>query len=157
MAGGEGLKEALTISDGFRRVQINIHGGLFLSENVESAGAAIQAFIDKSTANTIILQHRSDWNIIVPMIHDRLEYLFDRSEGSGMVDFRSWPDPSAEGRWGYSGGIGPENIGVAMRFAGRHKDARLWFDMESQVRTDGWLDLGKVLTVCDAAFSKYNG
>ena len=150
MAGGKGLEEALRISEGFSRVQINLPPH-FTTENLDVACSMIPRFIDASEAQTVILQHRSGWDKI-PLIHPRLEYLFDQSGGSGKVNFESWPIPPVLGRWGYAGGIGPGNIGEAMRFNRRHEDRSLWFDMESQVRTAGWLDINKVLQVCQIAF-----
>ena len=155
MAGGEGLEEALAVSDGFGRVQINLHGDAFYSKAIDAASSAVATFIDRSKAHSVILQHRSSWHLC-PMTHDRLEYLYDRSEGSGLVDFRSWPVPPARGRWGYAGGIGPRNIGEAIKFNRRYEDRSLWFDMESQVRTNGWFDLKKVLAVCEIAFKRPN-
>ena len=82
-----------------------------------------------------------------------IEYLFDLSEGAGVEGFERWPEPPEGRRAGYAGGLGPHNILRALEFAGRYPEARIWFDMERNVRTPEYLfDLEKVREVCQAAF-----
>ena len=85
----------------------------------------------------------------MPVLHEKVEYLFDVSEGRGMESFEHWPVPSADfARTGYAGGLGPHNIERAVAFAQFHDEHVLWFDMEGRIRTDGWLNTDTVEAVC---------
>ena len=61
-----------------------------------------------------------------------------------------WPERPADGRrYGYAGGIRIENALEAFAFTQRHGEAcRTWLDMETHIRTDDYLDLGKVERIC---------
>ena len=145
--------------DGFDRVQVNLHPDSFtpgITPNQLLSGVKrISQFAESITPDRVILQQRASW-ASVPTIHQKIEYLYDRSEGGGIDGIDDWPRPSPElPRMGYSGGIGPDTIGRAMAFVDKHKDARLWLDMEGRIRThEGFLDMGAVEAVCEAAFHK---
>ena len=145
--------DALSIAEGFGRVQINLHGDHITPRTIAAPPDAIRHFADTVRTERVILQHRADWDSI-PLDHPRVEYLFDLSEGSGQESFTAWPEPPVSRRVGYAGGIGPHNISTAMDFVDLHPRAHIWLDMESQVRTPAWwLDLQKVRAVCRAAFA----
>ena len=157
---GASFADVLRLCKGFGRVQVNLPSGYWNRphSSVHNPWNNLQDFADWVTCNKVILQHREAWNTI-PVRHLKVEYLFDRSGGRGVADFGSWlsvpdlslynPIPPGGRWWGYSGGLGPDNIHTAMEFVHRQVDqSRVWLDMESGVRTGGWLDLDKVEQVC---------
>ena len=92
---------------------------------------------------TAILQHRGPF-VTAPFQHPKVEYLFDRSGGRGVRSISSWPAPLPNRRCGYSGGLGPKTILDAVPFLRSYEDYRIWIDMESGIRENGWLDIHKV-------------
>ena len=137
---------------GFGRVQVNLHGDWFDPRRVQLTREGIEAFVDQVDAERVILQHRTGWETI-PSRHEKIEYLFDVSEGGGVVSFAEWPEPDPNfSRMGYSGGLGPDNISRAIAFAEAYPEAAMWFDMESRIRANGLLDLGTVESVCRQVF-----
>ena len=135
----------------FGRVQVNLHGDHLKPERVRIRNGAIRRLAILTGIKSVILQHRGPWDT-VPLQHPRVEYLFDLSEGSGQESFSQWPEPPEGRRAGYAGGLGPHNILQAMDFVDKHPAARLWLDMERNVRTpDYWFDLDKVAEVCRLA------
>ena len=145
----EPTEELYELCNGFGRVQVNLHpdsdGGRFKVVN-----EALIAFAERPEVERVILQHRSGWED-VPIEHENIEYLFDRSEGSGTADFEAWPAPPDSGRRaGYAGGIGPDTILQALAFHDDHASARMWFDMEGRIRTGSFLDPYKVKEVCQS-------
>ena len=139
---------------GFGRVQVNLHGDWFDPSRVQLTREGVERFADRVDAERIILQHRGGWETI-PSRHEKIEYLFDVSEGGGVESFANWPAPSPRlSRVGYAGGLGPDNIGRAVDFAAAYPEASLWFDMESRIRTNGVLDLDAVESVCRKVFGQ---
>ena len=117
--------------------------------SLAAASQVVKRFADTVGCQRVILQHRGGWGQI-PVFHEKVEYLFDLSEGGGRAAFEEWPAPSPHlPRMGYAGGIGPETIDRAIDFALAYPDSNLWFDMEGRVRYAGWLDLDAVETVCE--------
>ena len=136
------------MSDGFDRVQVNLHADVWPGQltvdtlNVERFALAV-------TCPTVILQHRDAWQRVPIIGHPKIEYLFDKSEGRGMESFDLWPSPQyGFGRLGYAGGLGPANIDRAIAFADDHSEMPLWFDMEGNIRAEGCFDLDAVAAVC---------
>jgi hypothetical protein len=78
--------------------------------------------------------------------------LFDRSGGAGVTPQR-WPAPFTPNVYqGYAGGLGPGNLPTELpRIAESAGDARIWIDMERNVRSedDMDLDLDKVRAVLE--------
>ena len=145
----ERLPRIYDISNGFGRIQVNLHGDTDNTNRVTVDPGYLLSFANHSSASRVILQHRSGWKD-VPLIHHKIEYLFDLSEGSGLEGFDHWPEPPNNMRVGYAGGIGPHNINQAIKFANMHPDHPIWIDMESKVRTsDYWFDMDKIRTVCN--------
>ena len=141
--------EVYDLCNGFSRVQVNLHGDSFNPGRIAVASQAVKRFADTVGCQRVILQHRGGWGQI-PVFHEKVEYLFDKSEGGGRAAFEEWPAPVPHlRRMGYAGGIGPETIDQAIDFALAHPDANLWFDMEGRIRYAGWLDLDAVETVCE--------
>mgnify|MGYP000647984843 CR=1 FL=1 len=82
----------------------------------------------------------------------RLDWLFDVSFGTG-VSPKTWPSLTNGGPFcGYSGGIKPANVVDVLNAIDAASGTQYWIDMESGVRTDGWLDLNKCEDVCRAVF-----
>ena len=153
--GGEHAPHPLNLlCNGFGRVQINLHGDMENPARVRVSAPSIERFAQETKTGSVILQHREDWEKI-PLDHPGIEYLFDLSEGAGMESFELWPEPPAGRRVGYAGGIGPHNIHRAMEFVNEHTHARLWLDMERNVRGQDYLmDLRKVREVCRMALDR---
>ena len=154
VAGAGPMGLGLTVlARGFGRVQINLHEDAWDPGRVQGTAEAVRRFAEETETGSVILQHRSPWED-APVDHPRIEYLFDLSEGRGEEGFERWPDPPGDRRTGYAGGLRPGNIHQALEFAARHPEARIWFDMERNVRTpDHRFDLEKVREVCRAAFT----
>ena len=145
IAAGRG-NEHLQLCARFGRVQVNLPG----AERYARIGAIAE--FQAALGVPVILQHDDGWDS-VPGEHDGIEYLFDRSGGRGLAPKRlcdHWPEPRADKRrYGYAGGIRIENADQAFAFANSHgDDCRTWLDMETHVRTDDHLDLGKVESIC---------
>ena len=157
-AGEEPMGQSLKLlAQGFGRIQVNLHGDELDPRRVEIAGPAIKRFAEQASTGSVILQHRGPWSE-TPVDHPRIEYLFDLSEGRGEEGFEHWPDPPGDRRTGYAGGLGPHNIRMALEFAERHPEARIWFDMERNIRDQNYrLDLDKVREVCRIALARQDG
>jgi hypothetical protein len=82
----------------------------------------------------------------------RLDWLYDVSFGTGVKPDH-WPALAADGAFcGYSGGIGPDNAAAIVAAIAAPAGSLYWIDMESGIRTDGWLDLAKCAAVCRAVY-----
>ncbi len=82
----------------------------------------------------------------------RLDWLFDTSFGRGTAP-GAWPKLPAGGPFcGFAGGINPSTVADVLKAIDAEPCALYWIDMESGVRTDGWLDLDKCESVCKAVF-----
>jgi hypothetical protein len=127
---------------GFQRVQVN-HG--FSGSTPEQAACA--ARFGRRLGVRAMLQTKTQFPD-----DPRLDWLFDVSFGTGVTP-ASWPALPREGPFcGYSGGIGPSTVEATLQAIAAPAGALYWIDMESQVRTDGWLDLAKCETVCRAVY-----
>ena len=142
---GTGLEEALSLCEGFGRVQINA-----LTYN----NGQINIFADRVSCSKVILQRREAFDQGYPFVHPKVEYLFDLSGGTGKEGFNHWPAPSDTSvRSGYSGGLQLSNIDRALTFLKATPEYAAWLDMETGVRTPGdWLDLTKVEAICQTVF-----
>lgn len=82
----------------------------------------------------------------------RLDWLFDTSFGTGVAP-SVWPRLPRSGPFcGYSGGINPGNVRDVLKAIAAEPGDLYWIDMESGIRTDGWLDLDKCEDVCRAVY-----
>ena len=151
MRTGPMTDETLRISNGFGRVQVNLHRDELDPDQIPVLPETLGRFADTVQADRIILQHQAGWDS-TPVEHPKVEYLFDLSKGSGMESFEAWPPPPPFKRVGYAGGISPLNIHQAMKFVDLHPHSLVWLDMESQIRDrNHHLDLDKVRAVCQVA------
>ena len=86
----------------------------------------------------------------------RADWLYDVSFGLGHRPTQ-WPQLSNSSTFcGYSGGISPDtvnNIMAALPLT-QVNDKNYWIDMESGVRTNGYLDIEKCKQVCQLVYGK---
>lgn len=86
-------------------------------------------------------------------IENLCSVLFDGSGGTGLLPLK-WPTPIDADFHGYSGGLGPHNLGEQLpRILAAAGDRRIWIDCETGVRTNDKFDLFKVRQVLDIAKS----
>jgi len=138
---GEPGFDALAIA-GFQRVQVN-HG--FQGSN-ETQIANVSAYGRRKGVRAMLqtLDRFPD--------DMRVDWLFDVSFGTGVRP-TAWPPLPGSGPFcGYSGGIGPETAAAVVAAIAAPTGALYWIDMESRIRTDGWLDLAKCEAVCRAVY-----
>ena len=138
---GDISQKLLDLCDGFNRVQVNA---------VKYDAGNVAKFVEAVPVQSVILQHRSTFNRNLPIQDNpRVEYLFDKSGGRGKNTLNEWPGPTHRFRCGYAGGIQRTNINVITAFGSKWYDYRLWFDMESGVRSHlDWFDLSEVTSIC---------
>ena len=168
--------DLLSLCKGFTRVQINIDDeywskepGVLPGVSFDSSVLHVIAFareVVKDTTRAVILQHKGEWDTLpIPLTLQKkegvvLEYLWDRSGGRGEDSLAQWPDPPEQ--WvgdpnysvGYAGGLGPDTISRALMFINRFPQHKIWLDMEGNIRTDDWFDVGIVERVCEKSFSE---
>ena len=130
------LDEAVGLGRGFRRIQINAESHDYgqLAKLAHRTGARVIAqeqhgFADKRAPS------------------ERLHYLDDGSGGRGISQLHGWTKGWESVRCGYAGGVGPDNIGEAIRRATDKGGPNAWLDMESSIRTNERLDTAKVNAV----------
>jgi hypothetical protein len=76
--------------------------------------------------------------------YPNITYLYDSSGGRGQTP-KVLRRPISGVRCGYAGGLGPDNIKDMLKmFSHIVEQGLVWIDMESNVRTDGKLDMAKV-------------
>ena len=101
---------------------------------------------------------RKGWGVHGAIAQDRdgsfpdceIDWLFDKSGGTGIAPDR-WPEhPGGKRFVGYAGGINPGNVLDVIGSI----DARgeYWIDMESGVRTNNIFDLDLCREVCEAVY-----
>ena len=155
-AAGEGPESGMltSICRGFGRVQVNLPPAARHSPEEKRRLYSLGKFIDRTDAETVILQHTGPWRE-TPTDDIRFEYLHDVSGGEGREDMTDWPDPPRHRRAGYAGGLGPHNIVRALEFVETHPTANVWLDMQSGIRDpENRLDPGMIELVCRAAFGR---
>ena len=132
---GTNLEQVLEICSGFKRVQVN-------ARNYDYNN--IVAFADMVPCESVILQKRQAFTDHAYSPHPEVEFLFDLSGGRGRSSFNAWPEPAdTNKRYGYAGGINPDNVHTALEFVKQHSSFRFWLDMETGVRTNDWFDMKK--------------
>ena len=123
---------------GFQRIQIN---------TISPVPMAINDYASIWSAQGVMQVRGDDFPEI-----KKVQMLFDRSGGRGVVPGR-WPrHPGGDRLVGYAGGIGPDNVLDVLAVI--NADGPYWIDMESGVRTDDWLDLDKCEAVLEAVYGK---
>jgi phosphoribosylanthranilate isomerase len=119
---------------GFSRVQLNsrYYPG-YLAESL--------MFYQRVGVKPIIQWRFSEFHELKGVI----DLLYDCSGGRGVLPKGQWPRHTSGTLVGFAGGLGPDNVKDQIRLI----DAQgpYWIDMESNVRTEDWLDLDKVESV----------
>ncbi|MET0497867.1 MAG: phosphoribosylanthranilate isomerase [Steroidobacteraceae bacterium] len=127
---------------GFQRAQIN-HSFAGSSET--------------QTANSVAFGRRHGVRTMLQCLSDfpadlTVDWLFDTSFGKGAAP-TAWPALPAHGPFcGFSGGLNPDNVRGVLETIAAPAGALYWIDMESGVRSDGWLDVAKCAAVCQAVY-----
>lgn len=127
---------------GFQRLQVN-HG--FEGSTLQQADNVVR--FARSRAVRGLLQVLGDFPDDA-----RLDWLFDVSFGRGVKPAGFPALPSGGPFCGFSGGIHPGNAAAVVAAIGAGPDVPYWIDMESGVRSNGRLDLGKCEAVCRAVY-----
>ncbi|WP_050400449.1 hypothetical protein [Bradyrhizobium embrapense] len=138
---GESIVDTIPVDLGYlNRVQVN---------HAEPDPAKIIEFRNGWGSMRAIAQTRAD---AFPA-DTSVDWLFDRSGGTGVAP-TAWPmHPGGDRLVGYAGGISPDNIRGVMSVL-EQMPGRYWIDMESGVRTDDRFDIAKCRAVCEAVFGK---
>ena len=123
----------------FDRVQVNATE--YHIDNVTKFAAHLEG------KAKVILQHRSGFRLA--RVYPNVEYLYDVSGGRGLNGIERWPTPYSLFRCGYAGGISPWNIETALDKIAQWPSFPIWIDMESKVRSGGFMDKGRVEAVCE--------
>ena len=125
--------------ENFTRVQVN---GSMVPKNV------CDVFYDLYRTFIIEQQHGNH------EFDNRLNQLYDPSGGSGTIPSECPKLPNDGRLYGYAGGMGPDTVIDYLQMIDAELGARYWIDMESNVRTNGWFDLGKVRKVCELVYDE---
>lgn len=130
-----GLIVEEVILGSFDRIQVN--GDVVITKQLE--------LVEDRLAAQIILQTRGAFDRSRGFLE-----LFDPSGGRGEEPSLV---PSLTGNiCGFAGGIGPDTVkNYLSKIEG---EGKFWIDMESNIRTDGWFDLEKVLQVCQTVYGR---
>lgn len=132
----------------FQRVQINTHGIAHNHDAINMLAAL------KSIDKEIIFQYD---NVNTSILADarmggvHCSTLFDLSHGYGTLP-NQWPEPIANLKCGYAGGLSPDNIEQQLKLIeGKVGDGETWIDMETHIRSndDQQFDLWKVEKVLE--------
>lgn len=130
------------IAEHFARVQVN-GAPAHTADHMADWGGAHKA--------SIVLQAPKQFEQ-----HPRVSFLLDGSSGRG-VSPDSWPPPPAPNAWvGYAGGLNPDNVVASVQAIGSVA-TYYWLDMETGVRTNDWLSVGKCRDVCKAVYGGGEG
>lgn len=79
----------------------------------------------------------------------KVSTLYDCSGGKGIET--EFQEPVFNSRWGFAGGISPENVVDKLVNISSVYSGEYWIDMESGVRTNNNFDLNKVVSVIEQA------
>lgn len=123
------------LTHGVQRIQVN--GSVTPEE--------LNKLCDLYGEHTVITQNSFFNRELASESYPNHAILVDGSGGNGVLP-NSWARPCTEKDVGYAGGLGPSNIfeQVPLILSANSPWPRVWVDMESQVRTDDWLDVDKV-------------
>lgn len=126
------------VGAGIGRIQLNF--------NFERAGLSLKELNGavRRTGAKVITQHFPANSAVSEGVSEPNHHvLYDASGGRGVVAV-GYDKPFAGKYTGYAGGIGPENVVEAvMAIQAVIRDNDVWIDMESRIRTEGYLDLDK--------------
>lgn len=126
----------------FNRVQINFR---YKPKQKESL---IELFNNNPETYFITQHHQANLLLVNDMAEiENHQILFDKSGGKGILE-GEWPNPIEKKLCGYAGGLGPDNIEDQInKISATTQNKNYWIDMETQIRTEEWLDYQKCLSV----------
>jgi hypothetical protein len=126
------------VAAGIGRVQLNFNFerfGLSLEE--------IDVAVRRTSAKVITQHFPANAPVTIGVAAPNHQVLYDASGGRGVAA-TDYGRPFVGKYTGYAGGLGPENaITAVTAIQSVAGDADVWIDMESRIRTDGYLDLDK--------------
>lgn len=141
--------DVVALAAKFGRVQLNFNAkkAKFTSGDLESAMTAIPG--------KVITQHfPGNTQLVNELRAPNHQVLYDTSGGSGRPT-QHWLPPFERKATGYAGGLGPEGIHESLEaIANAAGTTPVWIDMESRVRTDGYLNLDKCAVVAEAVLER---
>lgn len=137
----------------FKRWQLN-----FNSTNHPACELFYDSICINSALDGIILQYnKANYDLcqrVIALNNSNINFLYDGSGGRG-VSPSEWKEVVPNHFTGYAGGLNPDNLEESLvninKAAG---DNSIWIDAETGVRTDGKLDLKKVVKFLEIS-SKY--
>ena len=139
----------------FWRHQLN-----FNSQNTEVNYDYLTSHFKGLGNNTIIQYNKSNLDLCSKIISDPLinkkgvHFLYDGSGGRGVLP-GEWQGVIPDRFTGYAGGLNPDNLEESLVNINKAVgDNSIWIDAETGVRTDGKLDLKKVVKFLEIS-SKY--
>jgi phosphoribosylanthranilate isomerase len=137
-----GVADIRELASRFDRVQLNF--SLPASPfGVAELDGAIRAF-----GRPVITQHFPSNAVLAEAVTAPTHHVLHDTSGGRGIATDSFPPPFPNKYTGFAGGIGPENIADKIAdVLAVSGGATVWIDMESRIRTDGYLDLEK----CEAA------
>lgn len=128
----------------FKRIQLNFHGGEINfreSENLKNNLLEYTQQVNWTPEVIYQLDGVNDWLYENNDVKDNREFprneesgLFDRSHGAGVTP-DSWPKPVHKTKYGWAGGIGPDNIVESIKKINEIAMAKHdhWIDMETKL------------------------
>lgn len=140
----------------FKRIQLNVANRTDNPKYLWSTHYSGQELIvQQRNAEDVALYAAtlSEFEYVCPV-----SVLLDASGGQGI--YTPIKILKTLGKVGYAGGINPDNVAEKLSFLLQNvRMGEFWIDMESGVRTDDWLDLGKVrkvLEICELIIKDYS-
>jgi hypothetical protein len=144
----DALKGMVGLNREFNRIQINRNGYAYNSL------ARLKKFINRPV---IVQTRKSKFPSMMAEIASTeptipgIYHLQDASNGKG-IETDEWPEQLPHMPFvGYAGGIGPNNIAATLDTIKAHN---FWIDMETNIRTNDWLDLDKCEYVCQIVYGR---
>jgi len=104
----------------------------------------------ESSANKFILQFNENNKDYINLFPENVDILYDASGGNGL-EINEYLPPMSNRFCGYAGGLGVDNIKEAVTKADKVSN-NYWLDMESKIRTDGYLDLNLCETILEKVY-----
>jgi len=156
-------KQSLTISPLFKRVQINCVAEDFHNADLDKL-VALRFLFGNKAEFIFQYRHTEEDKLRATDLHQynpvggapnagSFALLYDVSGGKGVLP-NLWPDPPYGMRFGYAGGLNPDNLHDKLNeIANAAGDQTVWVDMETGVRgSNDEFDLVKVRQCLELAW-----
>ncbi len=140
-----GNKQITTLADLAGRVQLNFNADKSLF-NIQ----ALDAIFKGREPKKIITQHRpGNFSLSSVVSAPNHQVLYDLSAGRGVMA-ESWDDAFTNKHTGFAGGLGPDYIAEQIVLIEKASEGQnCWIDMETRIRSNGYLDLNQCEAVAD--------